>query len=200
MSHSITRRQFVEGSVGVASAFATACASAPTERRPNIVLLMGDDHGWEETGYNGNPYLQTPVLDEMAATGLRMDCFHSASPVCSPTRGSVLTGRHPNRYGTFNPNRSFTFGMLLCSAVFALTSVWVISVDKDAFKWAIHAFLAVVGLFYLIILYCPKALYRPEDLAKLRDETDLRDEPHKAFLLALLVMGIYLAYQIWGKN
>jgi len=106
MSHSITRRQFVEGSVGVASAFATACTSAPTERRPNIVLLMGDDHGWEETGYNGNPYLQTPVLDEMAATGLRMDCFHSASPVCSPTRGSVLTGRHPNRYGTFSPNRS----------------------------------------------------------------------------------------------
>jgi arylsulfatase A-like enzyme len=67
---------------------------------------MGDDHGWDETGYNGHPHLRTPVLDEMAARGLRLDRFYSASPVCSPTRGSVLTGRHPNRYGTFAPNWS----------------------------------------------------------------------------------------------
>ena len=73
---------------------------------PNIILLMGDDHAWDEVGYNHHPHLRTPVLDEMAATGLRMDRFYSASPVCSPTRGSVLTGRHPNRYGTFTPNWS----------------------------------------------------------------------------------------------
>ena len=53
--------------------------------RPNIVLLMADDQGWGETGYNGHPYLQTPVLDEMARTGLRFDRVYSASPVCSPT-------------------------------------------------------------------------------------------------------------------
>jgi arylsulfatase A-like enzyme len=67
---------------------------------------MGDDHGWDETAYNGHPHLKTPVLDEMAASGLRFDQFYSASPVCSPTRGSVITGRHPNRYGTFAPNWS----------------------------------------------------------------------------------------------
>ncbi|REK21660.1 MAG: N-acetylgalactosamine-6-sulfatase, partial [Planctomycetota bacterium] len=39
--------------------------------RPNVILCMGDDHGWDETGYNGHPYLHTPVLDEMAAAGLR---------------------------------------------------------------------------------------------------------------------------------
>ena len=72
----------------------------------NIILLMGDDHGWEETGYNRHPYLHTPVLDEMATSGLRFDNFYAASPVCSPTRGSVITGRHPNRYGTFSPNWS----------------------------------------------------------------------------------------------
>jgi len=71
-----------------------------------MILLMGDDHGWDETGYNGHPHLKTPVLDEMAASGLRLDRFYSASPVCSPTRASVLTGRHPNRYGTFTPNWS----------------------------------------------------------------------------------------------
>lgn len=83
-------------------------SSAPARAadRPNFILLMGDDHGWDETGYNGHPHLKTPVLDEMAATGLRLDRFYSASPVCSPTRGSVITGRHPNRYGTFSPGWS----------------------------------------------------------------------------------------------
>lgn len=76
------------------------------QSRPNVVLLMGDDHGWDEVAYNGHPYLKTPVLDDMAATGLRLDKFYTASPVCSPTRGSVITGRHPNRYGTFMPNWS----------------------------------------------------------------------------------------------
>lgn len=78
----------------------------PAADRPNFILMMGDDHGWEETGYNGHAHLKTPVLDEMAATGLRLDRFYAAHPSCSPTRGSFLTGRHPNRYGTFTPNWS----------------------------------------------------------------------------------------------
>lgn len=80
--------------------------SVSAAERPNIILCMGDDHGWEETGYNGHQHLQTPVLDEMARRGLRLDHFYSAHPSCSPTRGSVLTGRHPNRYGTFTPGCS----------------------------------------------------------------------------------------------
>lgn len=73
---------------------------------PNIVFLMSDDHGWHETGYNGHPIVQTPVLDEMASEGLRLDSFYSGAPLCSPTRASVMTGRHPNRCGTFNPGWS----------------------------------------------------------------------------------------------
>ena len=73
---------------------------------PNIILLMGDDHGWEEVGYHGHAQLKTPVLDEMAASGLKLEHFYSGHPSCSPTRGSVLTGRHPNRYGTFSPGCS----------------------------------------------------------------------------------------------
>ena len=80
--------------------------SATADDRPNIILLMGDDHGWDETGYNGHPHLVTPVLDQMAATGLRLDRFFSGHPSCSPTRVSVITGRHPNRCGTFAPNFS----------------------------------------------------------------------------------------------
>ena len=73
---------------------------------PNFILLMGDDHGWEETGYNSHPHVKTPVLDEIAATGLRFDRFYAAHPSCSPTRASFLTGRHPNRMGTFAPGWS----------------------------------------------------------------------------------------------
>jgi arylsulfatase A-like enzyme len=78
---------------------------AQATERPNVILLMGDDHGWEEVGYNDHPYVKTPYLDEMAAAGLRLDNFY-AQPSCSPTRGSVLTGRHPNRYGIFRPGYS----------------------------------------------------------------------------------------------
>jgi arylsulfatase A-like enzyme len=85
---------------------ATVVSAAHGAELPNIILLMGDDHGWDETGYNGHPHLKTPVLDEMAAAGLRLDRFYSGHPSCSPTRGSVMTGRHPNRYGTFAPNYS----------------------------------------------------------------------------------------------
>lgn len=84
-------------------AFRAASCAAP----PNIILMMGDDHGWEETGYNGHPHVKTPVLDEMARTGLRFDRFYAAHPSCSPTRASFLTGRHPNRMGTFTPGWSF---------------------------------------------------------------------------------------------
>ncbi|MGI9495056.1 MAG: sulfatase family protein [Mariniblastus sp.] len=67
--------------------------------QPNIVLVMADDQGWGQTGYNGHPILKTPHLDEMAANGLRFKRFYAAAPVCSPTRASVLTGRTNRRTG-----------------------------------------------------------------------------------------------------
>ncbi|MBB5032360.1 sulfatase family protein [Prosthecobacter vanneervenii] len=81
-------------------------ASSAAEPPPNIILMMGDDHGWEETGYNGHPHVKTPVLDDMAATCFRFENFYAAHPSCSPTRASFMTGRHPNRMGTFNPGFS----------------------------------------------------------------------------------------------
>ncbi len=69
--------------------------------KPNIILVMADDQGWGDMAYNGHPSLKTPNFDKAAATGLRFDRFYAAAPVCSPTRASVLTGRHPNRSGVF---------------------------------------------------------------------------------------------------
>ena len=91
---------------------------------PNIVFLMSDDHGWHETGYNGHPIVRTPVLDEMASQGLRLDNFYSGAPLCSPTRASVMTGRHPNRCGTFDPGFSIrpeeiTIAQILARAGYA---------------------------------------------------------------------------------
>lgn len=77
-------------------------SAAETPDRPNIVLLMADDQGWGDVGYRGDSPVKTPVMDEMARVGLRLDRFYAAAPVCSPTRGSVLTGRHPVRYGCFS--------------------------------------------------------------------------------------------------
>lgn len=76
-------------------------ATTQPQKRPNIILLMADDLGWGDTGYNGNQNLRTPSLDEMAKSGLVFNRFYSAAPVCSPTRASVLTGRHPFRSQVF---------------------------------------------------------------------------------------------------
>jgi len=89
-----------------AASFSGLGAQEEKTELPNIILLMGDDHGWNEVGYNDHPYVRTPVLDSMSRSGLRFDRFYAAHPTCSPTRGSFLTGRHPNRYGTFGPNWS----------------------------------------------------------------------------------------------
>ena len=74
------------------------------EAKPNIVLIMADDLGWGDVGFNGNTVIQTPHLDAMAANGLNFSRFYAAAPVCSPTRGSCLTGRHPFRYGITHAN------------------------------------------------------------------------------------------------
>ena len=79
----------------------TTCRAS---EKPNIILCMADDQGWGDTGYNGHPFLKTPHLDQMAAEGLRFDRWYAGAPVCSPTRGSCLTGRHPYRYGIFFAN------------------------------------------------------------------------------------------------
>lgn len=93
-----------------------------TGSSPNVILIMSDDQGWGDVGFNGNDVLKTPNLDEMAANGMVMERFHAASPICSPTRGSVLTGRYPSRYGVHSAHTSgmrvgeITLGNLLGDA------------------------------------------------------------------------------------
>jgi len=88
----------------LASIRAEPVAPAPAPAgKPNIILCMTDDQGWGDVSYNGLKAIRTPNLDAMAAASLRFDRFYSAHPSCSPTRASIMTGRHPNRSGVFWP-------------------------------------------------------------------------------------------------
>jgi len=71
---------------------------------PNIILIMTDDLGWGDVGFNGNKIIKTPHLNEMASKGIIFNRFYSAAPVCSPTRASCLTGRNPYRQGIYTAN------------------------------------------------------------------------------------------------
>ena len=71
---------------------------------PNIILMMADDLGYGDTGFNGNKIIKTPHLDEMAKAGVKLTHFYAGGPVCSPTRGTCLTGRHYYRYGIWSAN------------------------------------------------------------------------------------------------
>ena len=73
--------------------------------KPNIILVMADDQGWGDTGYNGHPFVKTPALDAMAKDGFVFDRFYAGAPVCSPTRASVMTGRTPIRTKVTNHGR-----------------------------------------------------------------------------------------------
>jgi len=97
----LDRRRFFQT---LAGGLAAAPVSSVGAVRPNVILCMADDMGWGDPGFNGNKIIQTPNLDAMAAGGIRFTRFYASSPVCSPTRGSCLTGRHPFRYGIYFAN------------------------------------------------------------------------------------------------
>lgn len=66
---------------------------------PNIVFILTDDQGYWAMGCAGNPEIRTPNLDALAATGVRFENYFCTSPVCSPARASLLTGRIPSQHG-----------------------------------------------------------------------------------------------------
>jgi arylsulfatase A len=71
--------------------------TAQTTKPPNIVLILIDDMGWKDFGEAGSTYYETPHIDRMAREGIRFTKGYSSAPVCSPSRGALLTGRYPAR-------------------------------------------------------------------------------------------------------
>ncbi len=74
-------------------------ATRQREGRPNVLILFYDDLGYGDLGFSGSTAIKTPNIDALAAAGTVMTNFHSANPVCSPSRASMLTGRMPPRAG-----------------------------------------------------------------------------------------------------
>jgi arylsulfatase A-like enzyme len=74
------------------------------QTKPNIILIVTDDQGWGDLGVNGNPTVQTPRIDQLAAEGAQFSRFY-VSPVCSPTRAEILTGRYHPRGGVYSTSQ-----------------------------------------------------------------------------------------------
>ncbi|MEE3373086.1 MAG: sulfatase-like hydrolase/transferase [Planctomycetota bacterium] len=93
-------------------------AARASENRPNIILIMADDMGYECLGANGSTFYQTPHLDRLAAGGMRFEHCYS-QPICTPSRNQIMTGRYNARnyvrFGYLHP-REITFGNVLKQA------------------------------------------------------------------------------------
>jgi arylsulfatase A-like enzyme len=95
-------------------------AQKPDRTRPNILLILTDDLGWNDLSIYGTKDVRTPHIDALCRSGMRFDRFYSNSPVCAPTRASLMTGRYPDRVGVPGLIRSLpdnNWGFLDPSAV-----------------------------------------------------------------------------------
>jgi arylsulfatase A-like enzyme len=69
--------------------------------RPNVVLILADDMGWNDAGFTGNPEIKTPHLDRLAREGMHFTEACASAPNCAPTRACLLTGQYPPRHGVY---------------------------------------------------------------------------------------------------
>jgi len=79
----------------------TAKEAIEDVQKPNLILIMTDDQGIGDFAFNANPYIQTPHLDKLASQSLNLTNFY-VSPVCAPTRASLMTGRYSERTGIYD--------------------------------------------------------------------------------------------------
>ena len=77
----------------------SATARTASESRPNVIFVLIDDLGWYDVGYNGSTFYDTPQLDALSKRWMRFDYCYTSSPMCSPTRTSIMTGKDPARHG-----------------------------------------------------------------------------------------------------
>jgi len=102
-------------------------AQEPAKNKPNVILIYSDDQGYADLGVYGAKDLKTPTLDSLAHHGVRFSQFYSASPICSPSRAALLTGRYPQRAGLPHmasshegdagmPNEQYTLGEMFKDA------------------------------------------------------------------------------------
>ncbi|NQU75616.1 MAG: sulfatase-like hydrolase/transferase [Planctomycetes bacterium] len=99
----LNRRQFIKQALATSTAGALVGITATArsaykhpQTKPNIILVLTDDQGYGDVGFNGNKIIKTPNLDRFARENVVFDRFY-VDPVCTPTRAALMTGRHPYR-------------------------------------------------------------------------------------------------------
>jgi hypothetical protein len=92
-----------------ASLYGASGVLAADRQPPNIVVIFCDDLGYGDLACFGHPTIHTPHLDRMAAEGMKFTQFYSASPVCTPSRAALMTGRLPARNGMCSDRRRVLF-------------------------------------------------------------------------------------------
>ncbi|MEX1115867.1 MAG: sulfatase-like hydrolase/transferase [Akkermansiaceae bacterium] len=96
--------------LALAGIFCTSPSRAG-ERPPNVILILADDLGYHDLGCYGHPLIRTPVIDKLAADGIRLTGFHSGASVCTPSRMSLLTGAYATRLGWTEGVVGYKMGM-----------------------------------------------------------------------------------------
>jgi arylsulfatase A-like enzyme len=104
---------------------------AADTRRPNILLIVSDDQARSELGCFGDKDVRTPRLDRLAADGVRMTDFYVTWPACTPSRGSIMTGRYPQRNGLYEMIRNdlVNYGYKYDEAEYAVSPEMTLGLD-----------------------------------------------------------------------
>ena len=99
-----SRREFVKTlGLGAAAMAAPRLAVAAPRRKPNIVFFLVDDMGWMDSSVYGSQYYETPNMERLAKRSMLFTDAYAASPLCSPTRASIVTGKYPGRLHITTP-------------------------------------------------------------------------------------------------
>src|SRR4051794_33423907 len=83
----------------LAAALPRVAATAGEPARPNIILIISDDHAWTDYGFTANKDVRTPNIDRLAAGGLTFARGYVTTALCSPSLATILTGRYPHQHG-----------------------------------------------------------------------------------------------------
>ncbi|MEM6472038.1 MAG: sulfatase-like hydrolase/transferase [Planctomycetota bacterium] len=86
--------------------FLSALSFCPGAEKPNIIVFMADDMGYEDAGFTGSSEIETPNLDELASSGVIFTQGYANHPFCGPTRAALLSGRYQHRFG-FETNPAY---------------------------------------------------------------------------------------------
>ena len=118
-----------------------ASAQQSTLKQPNVVFILADDLGWNQVGFDGSTYYETPNIDSIARDGMRFTRAYSAAPICSAARSSIMTGKSPARTHVtdYIPGSPYPYALLKTPykvPPLPLGEVTVAEIAYSPFGWA----------------------------------------------------------------